>query len=513
MKTNVLQYAELGAWANSPDATAIEFLDQSCSFRELQSRSLQVAAAICRCSTAVNKPVCVYLPRGIETIAADLGILASRNCYSNLDVRSPLPRTLAILKNLAPHVIITSKNLAESLLALQIPSSSLLFIEDCLNSEATTDDIAELQRRRHASLDVDPACIINTSGSTGIPKSVVMNHRNIIDFIDWTLEEFPFSPTDRFACLSPLYFDIYTLELYSALASGATLCLIPDTLSGFPAKLVEFLHRQKISFLFWVPSVMVAIANLGLLEKFQLSGLKRVFFAGEVFPTRQFNIWKKNLPETEFVNLYGPIEITVDCTFFRINRPLSDDEPIPIGFPCKNTEILILDEQNQPVNTGELGELCVKGSSLAMGYWNDPQRTAQAFTQNPLHNHYPEIIYRTGDVASINTRGEILFHGRRDYQIKHSGYRIELGEIENAAAATGLTQQACAVYDSARSEIVLYYSNPAPVDPHILRSKLLTLIPKYMLPNSLRFLPELPRNPNGKIDRLQLQQLTLSHDK
>ncbi|MEY2724459.1 MAG: hypothetical protein RLZZ458_326, partial [Planctomycetota bacterium] len=143
MKTNVLQYAELGAWTNSPDATAIEFLDQSCSFRELQSRSLQVAAAICRCSTAVNKPVCVYLPRGIETIAADLGILASRNCYSNLDVRSPLPRTLAILKNLAPHVIITSKNLAESLLALQIPSSSLLFIEDCLNSEATTDDIAE----------------------------------------------------------------------------------------------------------------------------------------------------------------------------------------------------------------------------------------------------------------------------------------------------------------------------------------------------------------------------------
>lgn len=513
MKTNVLQYGESGAFANCPDAAAVEFRDQSVSFGQLQQLSLRVAAAICRRSPATNTPVCVYLPRSIETIAANLGILASRNCYSNLDVRSPANRTQVILTNLAPCLIITSKNSASQLNSLQITDSQLLFIEDCVELDLSPADLSEIHRRRSAALDVDPACIINTSGSTGVPKSVVMNHRNIIDFIDWTLEEFQFSHTDRFACLSPLHFDIYTLELYTSLASGATLCLIPDTLAAFPAKLVEFLHHQRISFLFWVPSVMVAIANLGLLEKFPLQALNRVFFAGEVFPTRQYNIWKQNLPNTEFVNLYGPIEITVDCTFFRINRQLSDDEPIPIGFPCKNTEILILNEHNLPVSVGELGELCVKGSSLAMGYWNDPQRTAQSFTQNPLHNHYPEIIYRTGDVASINQRGEILFHGRRDYQIKHSGYRIELGEIENAATATGLTQQACAIYDPTRSEIVLYYSNPTPVDPNTLRTNLLAAIPKYMLPNSFHFLPELPRNPNGKIDRLQLQQLTRNHDK
>lgn len=513
MKTNVLQYGESGPLVTCPNAPAVEFRDQAISFEQLQQLSLRIAAAICRRSQSTNTPVCVYLPRCIETIAANLGILASRNCYSNLDIRSPLNRTQVILKNLAPTLIITSKNLADQLQTLQLTASHLLFIEDCINLNLCPNDSSEIHRRRSAALDVDPVCIINTSGSTGVPKSVVMNHRNIIDFIDWTLEEFPFSAADRFACLSPLHFDIYTLELYTSLASGATLCLIPETLSAFPAKLVEFLYQQRISFLFWVPSVMVAIANLGLLEKFQLHALKRVFFAGEVFPTRHYNIWKQNLPNTEFVNLYGPIEITVDCTYFRINRSLSDDEPIPIGFPCKNTEILILNEQNHPVNTGELGELCVKGSSLAMGYWNDPQRTAQSFIQNPLHNHYPEVVYRTGDIASVNQRGEILFHGRRDYQIKHSGYRIELGEIENAAIATGLIQHACAVYDSNRSQIVLYYSNPSPVDHNLFRTDLLAVIPKYMLPNSFRFLPELPRNPNGKIDRLQLQQLTLSHDK
>jgi acyl-coenzyme A synthetase/AMP-(fatty) acid ligase len=256
---------------------------------------------------------------------------------------------------------------------------------------------------------------------------------------------------------------------------------------------------------------MVAIANLGLLQQFSLPKLRRVFFAGEVFPTRQFNIWRKALPDTEFVNLYGPIEITVDCTWYRIEREFADDEPLPIGFPCRNTEILILTDDNQPVPVGQQGELCVKGSSLAMGYWNDPERTAKVFTQNPLQTHYPEIIYRTGDLASVNPHGEILFHGRKDHQIKHSGYRIELGEIEHAASSTGLLQQVCAVYASERQEIILFYSSQHPIEPGTLRSKLLERLPRYMLPAVFQHLPELPRNPNGKIDRLKLHQEALQN--
>jgi amino acid adenylation domain-containing protein len=511
MKTHVLQYAEQGALKFCPDAPAIEFRGESWSFTQLFTLATQMAAAICRNSSAINSPVCVYLPRGIETIAANLGTLSSRNCYSNLDVRSPLPRTAAILNNLEPALVITSKELAANLRSIIPPRTQLLLIEDCLEITPASSELDEISRRRNQTLDVDPACIINTSGSTGVPKSVVMNHRNIIDFIDWTLSEFPFSQSDRFACLSPLYFDIYTLELYTSLATGACLCLIPDAWTGFPARLVEFLDQQRISFLFWVPSVMVAIANLGLLQKFPLHSLRRVFFAGEVFPTRQFNLWRKALPTTEFVNLYGPIEITVDCTWYRIDREFADDEPLPIGFPCRNTEILILTEDQQPAVPGQQGELCVKGSSLAMGYWNDPERTAKVFTRNPLQKHYPEIIYRTGDLASVNQHGEILFHGRKDYQIKHSGYRIELGEIENAAAATGLLQQVCVVYAAERQEIVLFYSSPQPVDTSVLRSKLLELLPRYMLPATFNHLPELPRNPNGKIDRLKLQQEAIHH--
>ncbi len=509
MKTHVLEYAEQGALKHCPEAPAVEYRGDSRSFSQLIQLSTRFAAAICRNSSTVNSPVCVYLPRGIETIAANLGTLACRNCYSNLDIRSPLQRTAAILNNLEPALIITSKELAPEILTVAGSRAKLLLIEDCLQLTPTPSELAEIENRRNQSLDVDPVCIINTSGSTGVPKSVVMNHRNIIDFIDWTLGEFPFFQSDRFACLSPLYFDIYTLELYAALASGACLCLIPDAWTGFPAKLVEFLHQQHISFLFWVPSVMVAIANLGLLHKFPLPSLRRVFFAGEVFPTRQFNIWRKALPNTEFVNLYGPIEITVDCTWYRIDRDFADDEPLPIGFPCRNTEVLILTEDNQPAPPGHLGELCVKGSSLAMGYWNDPERTARVFTQNPLQKHYPEIIYRTGDLASVNQHGEILFHGRKDFQIKHSGYRIELGEIENAASATGLLQQVCVVYAAEHQQINLFYSSPQPVDTTTLRNKLLELLPRYMLPATFHYLPELPRNPNGKIDRLKLQQQAL----
>ncbi|MFN9972102.1 MAG: AMP-binding protein, partial [Phycisphaerae bacterium] len=259
------------------------------------------------------------------------------------------------------------------------------------------------------ALDVDPVCIINTSGSTGIPKSVVMNHRNIIDFIDWTLDEFSFTEQDRFGSLSPLYFDIYTLEVYVAMATGACISLIPESFAAFPAKLMDYLAERRITFLFWVPSIMVTIANLGLLGKYDLSQLRRIFFAGEVFPTRQFNQWRAALTQAEFVNLYGPIEITVDCTFYRIQREFSDDEPLPIGFPCRNTEILILTEDNRPAEVGSQGELCVKGSSLAMGYWNNPERTSAAFVQKPLQKCYPERIYRTGDVASLNQSGEIMF--------------------------------------------------------------------------------------------------------
>ena len=203
---------------------------------------------------------------------------------------------------------------------------------------------------------------------------------------------------------------------------------------------------------------MVNIANMRLLEQLPLPDLKMVWFAGEVFPTKQFNQWRALLPHARFVNLYGPIEITLDCTYYIVEREIKDEEPIPIGYACKNTDILILNNKNQLASIEEEGELCVRGTSLAMGYYNNPEKTAEAFVQNPLNKSYPEIIYRTGDIALINRRGEIIFKGRKDTLVKHSGYRIELGEIEHVIINTlKLVKNGCVIYEYAKKEIVFYY--------------------------------------------------------
>ena len=391
MQLNVLEYLEKGALASVPGHRAVACGDAGMTFLELSNLAKQIAAKICEQRTETTSAICVYLPKGPETVAANLGILLSRNCYSNLDVKSPTARILVILDSIRPIAVITSQAHRDTILKLGVAPNSVILIEDCgvpINSAIER----ELTRRRDRALDVDPVCIINTSGSTGVPKSVVMNHRNIIDFIDWTLEEFPFDANDVIGSLSPFYFDIYTLELFVSLATGALLAIVPDNHAAYPARLLEYLVAQNVSFIFWVPSIMVTIANLGLLDKYPLKSLRRVFFAGEVFPTRQFNLWRRSFPQVEFVNLYGPIEITVDCTFFRVNREFQDDEPIPIGIPCRNTEILILTDDNRPAQFGEQGELCVRGSSLAMGYWNQPEKTAAVFVQNPLITAYPDKI-------------------------------------------------------------------------------------------------------------------------
>jgi amino acid adenylation domain-containing protein len=505
MQINVLEYLEQGALANFKDRPAIVHDGHACAFEQLAWLAKRCASQLVRKSDATNRPIAVYLPKSSDTVVADLGILYSGNCYMNLDLGSPPQRIKSILGNVDPLFVITAKPHLHALTALDVPPDRILLIDEIHAEDGPVED-GELKRRRDAAIDTDPVCIINTSGSTGVPKSVVMHHRSIIDFLDWVLDRFDFDEHDVIGSLSPFYFDIYTLELYVALARGATISIIPETRAAFPAKLVQFLTDQRVSFIFWVPSIMVTIANMGLLDNADWSSLKKVFFAGEVFPTKQFNIWRRHLPNAMFVNLYGPIEITVDCTYYVVDREFADDEPLPIGVPCRNTDMLILNEQNQPAKMNETGELCVRGSSLALGYWNHPEKTNRAFVQNPLNTTYPELIYRTGDLAYRNERNEIMFVGRRDYQIKHLGYRIELGEIENAAASIGLIDGACVLYHKDRKEITLFFTAKEDVSPGLIRRALSDRLPKYMLPTVFHQLPTMPRNPNGKVDRQRLTE-------
>lgn len=504
MIKNILEYFEKTIEQHS-DKIAVIDGERQITFKDLAQNAWSVGTAIYKKSHGqIKQPVAVFLPKSIECITADIGIVYSGKAYMNLDVKTPMQRIGNIIKLVQPAYIITDEKYYDVLNTVY-PAKQILLIDN-LEKELPEHDI--LLQRLEKVIDADPLCLINTSGSTGTPKSVVLNHKSFIDFTEWALTTTKWTDNEIIGSLSPVIFDIYSFELCMLMAKSSTIVVIPDTFAAFPVKILQLMEEHKVSFIFWVPTIMVNIANMDLLSRIPLSDLKMVWFAGEVFPTKQFNYWKKQLPQTVFVNLYGPIEITLDCTYFIVNRDIPDNEPLPIGHPCRNTDILILDEDNNLVTTPEIeGELCVRGTSLAMGYYNNPEKTAAAFVQNPLNKSYPEIIYRTGDIVCLNGKNEILFKGRKDSLIKHSGYRIELTEIEHVIVNTlKLVNNGCAVYDYAKKEIVFFYESDKEQNVADFRRNIGKALPNYMIPTKYVRKDVLPRNTNGKIDRLKLKE-------
>lgn len=501
MKINLIEYFEETV-DKCPQKIAVIDKERNISFIELSKRSKLLAANILLRRDVVKQPVAVYLNKSIESVCADLAIIYSGNFYMNLDVKTPSERIKNIIDLISPVTIITNNQYLKNIANI-LPDSVQVVNLDEMDWGLSVDEVI-LEANLRKLIDTDPLCIINTSGSTGTPKGVVLNHKSFIDFTEWALGVFNFLENEIIGSLSPLVFDIYSFELCLLMAKGNTIVVIPEQLSAFPASILQILKKHKVTFLFWVPTIMVNIANMDLLSTIKLPDLKTVWFAGEVFPTKQFNYWKKQLPNVLFANLYGPIEITLDCTYYIVDRDIKDEEPIPIGFPCRNTDVLILNESNKLVTeVDEEGELCVRGTSLAMGYYNNPEKTAIAFVQNPLNCAYPEIIYRTGDIVYINALGEIVFKGRKDSLVKHMGYRTELGEIEHIIInKLKLVKNGCIVYNFTHKEITLFYESEKDISPAEFRTKIGKELPKYMLPTAFYRLDELQRNTNGKIDRL-----------
>ena len=483
------------------------------TFQEVYEVASRLATGLIRCRDVTNEPVAVYLPRSSEVAIADLAALMSGNFYMNLDTTSPLARTHSILLNVKPHIVISSRKSLGNPADLGLSPDNVIYIEDVFGTMAEKSDLGAIKERRATLIDTDPVCVINTSGSTGVPKATLITHRGIIDFVEWAVDRYSLDDTHVVGNQSPFHFDIYLYELIMCMATGATLIILPSQLFPYPARLLEYMRDNGITFIFWVPTIMVNIANLDLLARLPLPELRSVWFAGEVFPTKSCNYWRRHLPAAQFTNLYGPIEITLDCTFYDIDRPFQDSEPLPIGTACRNTGVLILNEHDKQASPGETGELCVRGSGLAAGYYNNFDRTNKSFCQNPLNAKYPDLIYRTGDLVSTNDRGEIVFLGRKDFQVKHQGNRIELGEIEHAAMECTDILNCCVHYDQPNKAIVMFYESAAPIPVDLLRSDLSKRIPKYMIPVFFKHLSNMPMNPNGKIDRRGLLDLLEQSEK
>lgn len=482
---------------------AIEHNEKIITYGQLKNRAYSLANYLIQeMKLLINSPVAVFLPKDISIVVADFGILYSGNMFMNLDIKTPIERIYNVLELIKPRIIITKKEYFDLLEEIQIP---LIDVDDVDDYD---DSMHFIEQRKYKIIDTDPMCIINTSGSTGTPKGVVLNHRSFFDFVNWVDETFSFDGSEIIGSLSPAVFDIFDFELCMLMVKGTRIVLLDSSLALFPAKLLTEIDNRKVSFIFWVPSIMVNIANLDMLKKIPLQNLKTVWFAGEVFPTKQFLYWYDNMPDVTFVNLYGPIEITLDCTYHIIRKRPNEDTPLPIGKACRNTDILILNNDDQLCKCDEDGELCVRGTSLAMGYYNNSEKTVEVFVQNPLNNSYPELIYRTGDIVYKDANDIIHFKGRKDTLIKHMGYRIELAEIEHIVEnELRIVDYCCAVYDNQNKKIVLFYESDEDISPKEFRNELKCVFPNYMLPSVFCRMEMLPRNTNGKIDRLKLKNM------
>jgi len=358
---------------------------------------------------------------------------------------------------------------------------------------------------REQIIDLDPVYSIFTSGSTGVPKGVVVSHRGMIDLADWLVDTFNFTVDDALGNQTPFYFDGSVKDICISLKSGATLNVIGKKYFTFTKHLIPLLNERHITAVLWATSAIVMVGNSDILNVALPEYLRLVTFAGEAMPAKQLRSWQEKLPNVRFVNLYGPTEITVDCTYFDVTRPYADDEYIPIGRACRNMQVLVLKDDDTEAMAGEVGELCVRGSGVALGYYANRSKTDEVFVQNPLNPMYNDIIYRTGDLVRPDEDGNLVFVSRKDFQVKHKGNRIELGEIEVAVnAVEGVTNAAC-IFDQTNDKLVLYYTT-ADGQPLDIINLIKERVPVYMFPEVVNHIKVMPYNMNGKIDRIELKK-------
>lgn len=507
MQTNILEYLDESvkrvpdklAFGGMTDADGVTF-----AMTDTFSRAI---------GTALHKkglrkePVVVFMNRHPSAIVAFLGVLQSGCYYVPIDEEMPRIRIDLILKNLTPRVIICDPTTIDIARTFDFAGELLLYSDLC----ETVIDNEALATVRASVIDTDPAYVFFTSGSTGIPKGVAGCHRALINYIEGLCQVLDLNEDTVFGNQTPLYFDASLKDIFPTLKFGATAYIMPKSMFKFPMQTLEFLESRNINTLCWVVSALTMLSAFGALQEMPPKKLRTVAFVGEVFPIKQFNVWKKTLPDTRFTNLYGPTEGTGVCCYYHADREFALDEAIPIGKGFPNTDVFLLTDKNTLAGPDEQGEICIRGTSVTLGYINDPERTAAAFVQNPLNQSWPEVIYRTGDIGKYNADGDLVFVSRKDFQIKHMGHRIELGEIEaNVNMLDSIKSSGC-IYDQEKGKIVLFYVGD--ISEKDLMQDLKLKLQRYMLPNTIKQLEAMPLTATGKINRVLLKENYLKERK
>ena len=487
-----------------PDKTAVADSVHSLTYGELWENVQRIACRLIETGSGKwhNRPVAVRIDRNIESIEMFLGIVCSGNFYVPVDRTLPEHRMQLIMDTLKP-VLVTDGD-----------SDSLAgFTEKGALPKKEEDDICSgrcpsvLEKVYGAHIDTDPLYAIFTSGSTGVPKGVLVNHRSVINLVNAFSGCFAFPEEPVFGNQAPFDFDVSVKDIYLSLFLCGTLEIVPKQFFVMPGSLVPYLNQRKINTVIWAVSALRIAENFRIFEQDRPESLKLVMFSGDVMPVKALLYWQKAVPGAQYVNLYGPTEITCNCTYYIIDREFRDEEALPIGRAFPNTQVFLWDDERKKavVETAVQGEICVRGTCLACGYYANPDRTAAAFRQDPFQDAYPENVYHTGDIGMYNERGELVFCSRRDNQIKHMGHRIELGEIEVLVSSMPFIDAGCCIYDNDNEKIVLFYQADHECRKEIVEF-LSKSLPKYMWPNRYILKEQLPVSSHGKIDRVRLAE-------
>lgn len=500
MTRNVIQYLEQSA-ERCPDKTAFADLERSYTYRELLDKARRIGSFLAG-KIERGQGVPVYMEKGAEAIAAFMGIVYAGGFYVMLDTQQPVPRLKQILDTLDAKFVITRQAEAEAAESLGCAGNCFVYEDIC----ETGIRKEELEQIKSGALDMDPLYAVFTSGSTGIPKGVLVSHRSVIDFIEHFTEIFGITKEDVIGNQAPFDFDVSVKDIYATLKVGATMQIIPRKFFLSPVKLLDFLCEREVTTIIWAVSALCVITTLKGFRYKVPAKLNKIMFSGELMPMNHLREWQRNIPEAMYVNLYGPSEITCNCTYYKVDRAYEEGEMLPIGIPFPNEKVFLLGEQDELITEpGKKGEICVSGTALALGYYNNKEQTDAVFVQNPLQRHYREMIYRTGDLGMYHENGDLFFLSRKDFQIKHMGHRIELSEVELAIERIQDIIRVCCIYEEKKDKIIAFYQGMAA--DKVIFEELSKRLPSFMIPNQFRAVDKMPLSKNGKIDRKALMEL------